>query len=599
MSSSPYIVGIDLGTTHCVLAYSKIDESSDTPSKIELMRIPQVVSPGEIKELALLPSFLLLPGPHDVPEGGLALPWDAAKDYAVGEYARSRGNEIPNRLVASAKSWLCHSGVDRRDALLPWNSGDDARRVSPIEATQRYLEHIRDAWNAQMAEDDKKHRLEEQTIYLTVPASFDAVARELTAEAASAAGLKRLTLLEEPQAAFYAWLEAKGNNWRNDVELGESILVCDVGGGTSDFSLIEVSGNEGSLELERAAVGEHILLGGDNMDLALAYLIRSKLAQNGTNIDDWQFKGLWHSCRSAKEKLLNNPEIETEPLVILGRGSSLIGGTIRSELTREEMNTSLVDGFFPAGNNDDFPQEGTRIGMREMGLPYAADAAVTRYLAHFLSKHSGETTAFPSAVLFNGGVMKAESFRTRVLEALSAWKGDTVRELKANDLDLAVAVGATYYGLAQSGKGIRIRAGAARAYYIGVESSMPAVPGIPIPINALNVLPFGTEEGTETDIRQREFGLIVGQPVVFHLLASTANADDKAGEIVEDWAGNIQNVSTMELNLPASADEAGGTIIPVWLQSKLTEVGTLELWCVSTKDDRRWKLEFSIRDETE
>jgi len=598
LSNSPFIVGIDLGTTHCVLAYCKVD-SEETSNKIELLKIPQVISAGEIKAQTLLPSFLLLPGPHDVPEGGLALPWNAEKDFAVGEYARSRGNEIPHRLIASAKSWLCHSGVNRRDELLPFNAGEDARRVSPVQATQYYLEHIRDAWNAEVADDNSDYLLEKQTIYLTVPASFDAVARELTAEAATAAGLKNLTLLEEPQAAFYAWLEASGNDWRDQVELGESVLVCDVGGGTSDFSLISVGGSEGSLELERAAVGDHILLGGDNMDLALAYLIRGKLAKNGTNIDDWQFKGLWHSCRAAKEKLLNDPELDKEPLVILGRGSSLIGGTIRSELTREEMQMALSEGFFPKGEASDFPKEGARIGMREMGLPYASDAAITRYLAQFLNKHTSDSSAYPSAVLFNGGVMKAEAFRERVTEVLTAWKGSPVRELNSDDLDLAVAVGATYYGLAQSGQGIRIKAGAARAYYIGVESAMPAVPGIPAPMNALNILPFGTEEGSELDIKQREFGLIVGEPVVFHLLASTANADDKAGEIVEDWSGNIQNVSTMELNLPASEEEIGGTVIPVWLQSRITEVGTLELWCVSTKDDRRWKLEFSIREETE
>lgn len=598
MSNSPFIVGIDLGTTHSVLAYCRVD-SEEASNKIELLKIPQVISAGEIKAQTLLPSFLLLPGPHDVPEGGLSLPWDAEKDYAVGEYARSRGNEIPHRLIASAKSWLCHSGVNRRDALLPFNAGEDARRVSPVQATQYYLEHIRDAWNAEVASGNKAHLLEQQTIYLTVPASFDAVARELTAEAATNAGLKNLTLLEEPQAAFYAWLEASGNNWRNKVELGESVLVCDVGGGTSDFSLISVGGSEGSLELERAAVGEHILLGGDNMDLALAYLVRGKLSQSGTNIDDWQFKGLWHSCRAAKEKLLNDSELEKEPLVILGRGSSLIGGTIRSELSRAEMQMALSDGFFPVDDATDFPKEGARIGMREMGLPYASDAAITRYLAQFLNKHAENPSDYPAAVLFNGGVMKADAFRDRVKEALSAWKGDAVRELNSEDLDLAVAVGATYYGLAQSGKGIRIKAGAARAYYIGVESAMPAVPGIPAPMNALNILPFGTEEGSEMDIKQREFGLIVGEPVVFHLLASTANSDDKAGEIVEDWSGNIQKVSTMELNLPASEEESGGTVIPVWLQSKITEVGTLELWCVSTKDDRRWKLEFSIREETE
>ncbi|MCB0117062.1 MAG: hypothetical protein KDD84_23340, partial [Caldilineaceae bacterium] len=385
--------------------------------------------------------------------------------------------------------------------------------------------------------------------------------------------------------------------------------VCDVGGGTSDFSLIEVVEEGGNLDLQRVAVGDHILLGGDNMDLTLAYAVRAKLAQRGTQIDNWQFRGLWHSCRKAKEKLLSNPDLESEPVIVLGRGSSLIGGTIRTELTRGEIESILLQGFFPIGGADEFPQKKAQVGVREMGLPYESDPAITRHLAAFLSRQAGNNPQgwgeedsgrrYPSAVLFNGGVMKASSLRGQVLDALRTWSGNAdLRELAAVDLDLAVALGAAYYGLARKGRGIRIRAGTARSYYIGIESAMPAVPGIPTPIKALCVVPFGMEEGTEADIRRREFGLVVGQPAIFPFLASNTRKQDVAGEEVEDWGGEIDEVTTLETHLDASDDEAGGTIIPVWLRSRVTEIGTLELWCVSRANpDRQWKLEFNIREQ--
>lgn len=605
MSDPKFIVGIDLGTTHCVVAYTRADLAEDEKPRIQLFSIPQIVGPNEVKAQPLLPSFLLLPGPHDVPEGGLALPWDAEIDWVVGEYARSRGAELPTRLVASAKSWLCNTNVDRTQPILPWDAPAEARRISPVEATMRYLEHIRNAWNYQMAADDAAARLEDQEIYLTVPASFDVVARELTVQAAKSAGLDNFTLLEEPQAAFYAWIEAQGEQWRKEIGIGESILVCDIGGGTTDLSLIQVTEEEGNLELRRVAVGDHILLGGDNMDLTLAYAVRAKLAQKNVRLDNWQFRGLVQSCRKAKECLLSNLELETEPIVILGRGSSLIGGTIRSELTRTEIESILLQGFFPQVEATDYPQRKPQVGIREMGLPYESDPAISRHLAYFLSRHvdndgSDAPVAYPSAVLFNGGVMKATSLRQQVLDVLRHWQtADNLRELQAVDLDIAVALGATYYGLARKGRGIRIRAGTSRAYYIGVESAMPAVPGIPTPVNALCVVPFGMEEGTEAEIRQKEFGLVVGEPAVFQLLASATRKTDQAGEIMEDWGDDLQEVSQMETRLPATESEGGGTIIPVWLHSKVTEIGTLELWCVARADDRKWKLEFNIREQHE
>ncbi len=616
MSNPTYIVGIDLGTTHSVVAYTRIIDLETLPPgevpTIDLFGITQVVSPGETQARPLLPSFLLLPGPHDVPEGALALPWNETMNWAVGEYARERGTELPQRLVASAKSWLCQTGIDRTQAVLPFDAPEDAQRVSPLEASARYLEQIRNAWNYAMAQDDETQRLEEQEIYLTVPASFDAVARELTVQAAQRAGLYNLTLLEEPQASFYAWIEAQGEAWRNEIAVGQSVLVCDIGGGTSDFSLIQVVEEAGNLELQRVAVGNHILLGGDNMDLTLAYAVRAKLAQQNTKLDNWQFRGMVQSCRKAKEMLLSDPDASEAPIVILGRGSSLIGSTVRTALTRQEIETILVQGFFPLVEANEFPQRRAQVGIREMGLAYESDPAISRHLAHFLSQHVGGDpadggVAYPSAVLFNGGVMKAEPLRNQVLQLLQNWSEGEVRELEAVDLDRSVGLGAAYYGMARKGRGIRIRAGAARTYYIGVESSMPAVPGIPTPVNALCVVPFGMEEGTSADIRQKEFGLVLGEPAVFQLLASNTRKTDEVGETVEDWNDELEEVTLMETQFSAppardgeeSSEAMGGAIIPVWLQSKVTEIGTLELWCVARNSEQRWKLEFNLREQEE
>jgi len=610
VSEPKYIVGIDLGTTHCVVACTEAVLPEDDPPEIRIFPVHQLTAPGEGKSQPLLPSFLFLPGPHDVPEGALALPWapDGA-DLAVGQFARDRGAELPHRLVSSSKSWLCHTGVDRTSPILPWGGPEDARRISPVDAAARLLEHLRGAWNHEMAPEGPDARMEAQDIYLTVPASFDAVARELTVQAARAAGLGQLTLLEEPQAAFYAWIESQKELWRKSIRVGEQILVCDAGGGTTDFSLIQVTEEDGELALRRVAVGEHLLLGGDNMDLALAYAVRAKLAARKHKLDDWQFRGLWHSCRTAKENLLGGTgavrsRVQAEPVVVLGRGSSLIGGTLRTELTRAECESLLLDGFFPLCGAGDRPEEKPRVGMREMGLPYVADPAVTRHLARFLGRQREQEgdapAAFPSAVLFNGGVMKSPAIRARLMEVLGSWRegGEPPRELPSPDLDLAVARGAAAYGLARRGRGVRIRAGTARSYYIGVESAMPAVPGVPTPLKALCVAPFGMEEGTEAEIRGKEFGLVVDEPAVFHLLSSTVRRKDPAGEVVDDWDNDIQEVTTMEARLPVRDAEGGERVIPVWLQSRVTEVGTLEVWCVSRDDEgRRWKLEFNLREQ--
>lgn len=600
MSDPCFIVGIDLGTTNSVVAYTKINHNESDASHIHTLNIPQLVGPGSVGEQKILPSFVLLPGPYDIPEGGIAVPWDHEISLVVGEYARNRGAEIPNRLISSTKSWLCHTGVDRRQAILPWEGPNDQPKLSPVEASGAVLKHIKEAWNHVMAESDSNLRLEHQEVFLTVPASFDAVARNLTVEAAEMAGLPQVTLLEEPQAAFYAWIDSTKDNWRERVRVGDVILVVDIGGGTSDFSLIRVSEEEGELALDRIAVGEHLLVGGDNMDLTLAYALNHRLRSEGKKLNAHQIRGLTHGCRSAKEHLLSDEALGAYPITILGRGSSLIGGTLKTELTRPEIEQVLTNGFFPDCDRDARPETPRRVGMREMGLEYASDPAITRHLAQFLVQQASasetSTSAQPTAVLFNGGVMKADALRSRVLDIISSWAREgepsAVREIRNRDFDTAVARGAAYYGLARRGRGVRIRGGLARSYYIGVEAAIPAVPGMPTPMKALCVASFGMEEGTEAEIPQKEFGLVVGEPVKFDFLGSRIRQKDQTGMVVEDWEGDIEEITTLETALEGEE----GTLLPVTLQVKVTEVGTLELWCVSRDRNQRYKLEFSVRE---
>jgi molecular chaperone DnaK (HSP70) len=606
---SRYVVGIDLGTTNSALAYVDTTAGPDKEPAPVHFSIPQVVQQGTIEERPLLPSFLYLPGDKEQPAGSLRLPWAKDRDFAVGEFARNFGSQVPTRLVSSAKSWLCHPGVDRRAPILPWKAPEDGRRVSPLEASTRYLKHLAEAWNHTIGKD-ATDRLEKQDIVLTVPASFDAAARELTMEAAKGAGLEHVTLLEEPQAAFYAWLEASHDQWRERVAVGDVVLVCDVGGGTTDFSLIAVGEEAGNLVLTRLAVGDHILLGGDNMDLALAHAVAKNLAGKGTKLDAGQMHMLWHSCRAGKEKLFSDPKLASTPVTVLGRGRSVIGGTIQGELARAEVEKVLVDGFFPQCPLDAEPERQRAAGLQELGLPYAADPAISKHLARFLHRnaevvgeHSAKSkkkkkSALPTAVLFNGGVFKAAPLRERLSEVLGHWAGSAqLKVLEGTDLDLAVARGAAYYGLVRRGKGVRIRGGTARAYYIGVETSLPAVPGAAPPIKALCVAPFGMEEGSEADVPEQEFGLVVGEPAKFRFLGSSVRRSDTVGTLVEEWEDGIEELSPVATELDARGKE--GRTVPVHLHSKVTEVGTLELWCISRDGKQRWKLEYNVRERSE
>ncbi|GAC1463952.1 MAG: Hsp70 family protein [Isosphaeraceae bacterium] len=602
---SRYVVGIDLGTTNCALAYADTSEStSDTPAPLRTFPVPQLVGVNDVAERAVLPSFLYLPAAKEFPQGALDLPWKSPSGPVVGTFAREHGAKIPGRLVSSAKSWLSHPGVDRRGAILPWSAAADLARISPVEASCAYLRHLRDAWDSQIAGKTAADRLGQQDVLLTVPASFDAVARELTVEAARSAGLERVTLLEEPQAAFYAWLAAQGDGWRKKVKVGDTLLVCDVGGGTTDFTLIVVSDQGGDLVLTRQAVGEHILLGGDNMDLALSHAVAATLPGGMDALDASQKIALGHACRSAKEALFSSRQKSTFPVSGLGRGSKVIGGAVKTELTREILTQTLLEGFLPHCAATDLPTRGRRVGLTEIGLPYAADPAVTRHLARFLGQQAGSlhtegALIKPSAVLFNGGVFKAGELRGRVLDVLAEWTGETVPALEMADLDLAVALGAAYYGQVRRGKGVRIRGGAPRSYYVGIESLAPAVPGVSPPIKALCVVPMGMEEGTESDVPGPEFGLVVGEPTEFRFLGSTTRRDDPVGLVLERWEPDeLRELAPVQTALAADEGKPDETV-PVRLHSNLNEVGTLELWCNSTRDDRRWKLEYNVRESSE
>ena len=610
-AEASYAIGIDLGTTHCALSYVDLDLSEGEEVAQHVLPIPQCVSPGEVESQPLLPSFLYLPHPGELADGALSLPWDGAPKLAAGELARTLGAKTPLRLVASAKSWLCHAGVDRRGAILPPPLGadeGDVARISPLQASIFYLEHLRAAWNAKNPDAP----LEDQEVVITVPASFDPAARELTAEAAREAGLEGAVLLEEPQAALYSWIERSAGAWREQVRVGDVILVVDLGGGTTDFSLITVTQESGTLSLRRVAVGDHILLGGDNMDLALAHSVRVDLEAQGTKLDAFQLGQLAHACRAAKEALLAADAPASVPIVIATRGSKLVGGSIRTELTRAKVEEILVEGFFPRVAIADKPKARPRAALAQLGLPYAQDAGVTRHLASFLSKQlaamselsgdaaprAGATFAHPTAILFNGGVLKSEVLATRVQEVLASWLetdgAAPARLLEGADLDLAVARGAAYYAYARRGSGVRIRGGTAKSYYVGVETSMPAVPGLEPPVSALCVAPFGMEEGTEAPPAPQELALVVGEPVTFRFFGSAVRRDDAPGTVVERWEDDLEELPPIEATLPTEGRTVGD-FVPVRLRALVTEVGTLRLEAIPRTGTERWRVELDVR----
>ncbi|MCL2624048.1 MAG: Hsp70 family protein [Planctomycetaceae bacterium] len=627
-----YIIGIDLGTTNSVLAYAKVPPSQESVSEdtvqgnvpvVEILPIPQYVAAGTVELRKSLPSFLYLPTDQEASQYEDALPWgrdqagglaDNDRTIVLGEAARRRSSEVPDRSISAAKSWLCHSKVDRRAPILPWGADDSVGKLSPLEVSRAILRHLIDAWESAFPDAP----IAWQQVVLTVPASFDASARELTREAAVAAGLpkERLLFLEEPQAALYSWLCETGDRWRKMLHVGDKLLVCDVGGGTTDLTLIAVEEEQGELTLKRLAVGDHLLVGGDNMDLALAHLVAELLADShslpggpgGTKLDPWQSVALWHSAREAKEILLAEKAKASHKISILGRGSKLIGGTVSVDVPRDRVVTLLTDGFFPKVALSDRPKRRAMSGFREIGLPFEQDSAMTRHLAAFLSAQGENgTVARPTHVLLNGGVFRATTLEKRLFDVLADWFPDAVpqRLCPTFELDHAVARGAAFYGLSKNTGGIRIRGGTARAYYVGIETSGLAIPGAPRPLKALCVAPIGMEEGTECDVPSDEFALITGEPVPFRFFSSTTRRNDKPGTLLDASHISAQNAGeesdlaetdSMEALLPRenSDDEE----VPVRFQTRVTELGILELWSLATNSDKRWKLEFSVREET-
>ncbi|TYZ37885.1 Hsp70 family protein [Vibrio alginolyticus] len=623
-----FSVGIDLGTTHCVMSFV---DTHNEDARVEVMPIPQLTAPGTVETRSQLGSFLYQPHEHEMNPQSRVLPWSSEPKALVGAIARNLGSKTPIRLVASAKSWLCHAGVNRRDAFLPAGSPEEVEKVSPLRATELYLEHLKDAWN----HANPNHNLADQDVTITVPASFDPAARDLTAEAARNVGFVHLTLLEEPQAALYNWIDNSNDKWRDEVEVGDIVLVVDIGGGTTDLSLVEVTEDDGNLTLNRIAVGEHILLGGDNMDLALAYRLKMKLAQEGKELQPWQVQAMTHACRDAKEALLNDSELQSVPIVVPSRGSKLLGATLKTELTQEEVQQTLVDGFFPQVAITDHPVQRNRGALTQMGLPYAQDAGITRHIAAFLSKQAhalstsgngaeaaaqdfnpfanmpgmpgadvAQSADFikPTAILFNGGVLKSKLLATRLEDTINEWlieaDAEMAKRLTGVDLDLAVASGAAYYGSVRRGQGVRIRGGIASAYYVGIESAMPAIPGMAPPMEALCVAPFGMEEGSSVDVPSQEFGLIIGQPVNFQFFGSTVRRDDLAGTHLDYWAPEeLEELPEIQVTLPVSEGRREGEVVPVTLASRVTELGTLYLEAIAADNGQKWHVEFDVRED--
>jgi molecular chaperone DnaK (HSP70) len=613
MKNSRYIVGIDLGTTNCAVSYidtRSVSNEFEEPD-VSILKIPQIVEPGNVQERDFIPSFMYLVTEAEMKGDAFTLPWseNGKEEFIVGIYAQKRGAEVPARLISSAKSWLCHPHVDRTASILPWKAHKSVKKKSPLEVSTCYLEHIRRVWNHTMAQNNEDFVLENQDVYLTVPASFDAVARDLTVKASVEARLPDITLLEEPQAAFYSWINHQKDKWRKQIKVGDIILVCDIGGGTTDFSLIEATEEDGELQLKRIAVGDHILLGGDNMDLTLAFTARQLFSEKGIKLDAQQMLGLIHNCRMAKEKILDDPECQSHPVVILGRGRSVVGGTIQADLERKKVEDTIIEGFFAQCTIDESPQTKKALGFKELGLHYESDTAITRHMSRFLKQHArkraDEDKKFihPTHILFNGGVTRAASIRKRINDVINSWlesdNGHALSILEGENPDLAVCLGAAYYGLAKRGKGIRIRGGTARTYYLGIETSMPAVPGMPPPLKALCVVPFGMEEGTDTAIPGQEFGLVVGEHAIFRFLGSTTRKKDTPGIILDEWdEEEIEELAPLETKLEAAEENKdAGTVVPVRLHSYVTEIGTLELWCESTENEKKWKLEFNVREE--
>ena len=595
---SRYIVGIDLGTTNSSAAYI---DTEHKPFKVENFPILQITAPGEAEALDLFPSFYYEAAESEFSEGAINLPWHQENQKSLtGVFARDHGAQTPGRLVVSAKSWLSHSGVDRTAPLLPWRAAQDVQKISPLDATSCYLKHVHQAWNHEFPQ----YPLNEQDVIITVPASFDEIARELTVTAAARAGLSSIVLLEEPQAAFYSWINQHLKDWQSRVNAGQKILVCDIGGGTTDFSLIQVRGKEdGSVEFHRISVGDHLILGGDNLDLALAYHIEKNHLKS-KKLSPGQFGALVRSCQRAKEILLGHDAPQKKVINIAGAGSALIGGSLQVEVDRDEVTEVLLDGFFPVVDLNDKPVI-RQSGFQEFGLPYAPDAAATKYLASFLTinrkaakqftAETGADPARPDIILFNGGVFSSESIRNRIIETVGKWfskdSGQWQPQIFKNIRpELAVSRGAAYFGLVRRGCGVRISAGLARSYYIVVETEKKQM-------RALCLAPAGLGEGESIELTSQTFDLLIRQPVEFELYVSSRRTTDEPGELVEIYPLDMYALPPIRTVLRSGKKQEAGSV-KVVLNVKLTEIGTLDLWFSEQKGNRSWRLQFDVRSAT-
>ena len=589
MSESRYIIGIDLGTTNIAVCYIDTDEGEEY--EIQSFPIPQLTAAGEVDTRPLLPSFCYLPGPSELPKDALALPWSKKMAFAVGEFAREQGARVPHRLVASAKSWLAHAGIDRTRAILPWGSELDDQMMSPVQVTTAYLDHIRQAWNQQFKRQKPKKRetllLENQQVIITIPASFDETARELTINAAAAAGYNDICLLEEPLAAFYAWLQNHEWDWDSAIRWGQKCLIVDVGGGTTDLSIIQID-DEGYLH--RFAVGSHLLLGGDNIDMALARMMEKKW-DTKLVATDWTL--LCQRCREAKEVLLESRRAKTD-ITLLSAGSSVLKNIKKAELRRTAVVELLEDGFYPEVPVDEPPPR-RQTGMRQMGLPYAVDPAITRYLLEFLHQaakvandaEDDHPCMFPERVLFNGGSMKTKFLRRRILDAIAGWRPDRgqPKELIGEDVSQAVAVGASYYGRVRRGHGVKVRSGLAHACYLEVADAGNGT-------RLVTVVPRDTNENVLITV-PGDFRVQTNQKVLFNLYTSDTRLDDQPGDVVTPGDDEVEKIAPLVSVLP---DGGKGTeSIGVRITAQLNDVGALEVSLEATDGELRWPLRFDLR----
>jgi molecular chaperone DnaK (HSP70) len=604
---SRYLIGIDLGTTNCAVAYVDTMESANgaNASGIRRFDIAQLTGPGEVRMLPLLPSSLYFPTDDEISSGSVNLPWQERPKAIVGMMARDQGALMPGRKVSSAKSWLCQSAIDRTADILPRDAEPPEPMISPVEASARYLMHLGSAWKHAKGDEgsDQQELLENQEIVLTVPASFDEEARELTVEAARQAGLQNLTLLEEPLAAFYAWMARNQDVLKQHLQDGELVLICDIGGGTSDFSLVRAHVQGESVEFERTAIGEHLLLGGENLDLALALRIEQKLK---AKLSLRQRHALRASCAAAKERLLSGESVDRLPINILGGGRSVVGQMLSSELHRDEVTEAITNGFLPLVARDEMPRRSPAAGLREIGLPYATDPAITKQLAMFLKQaalmmvakgnqrpdqENPRPMAKPDAVLFNGGFCIPTIVRERITEAIGKWFDDgsgwRPRILSNEAMSSAVAVGAAYYARVKRGNGLRVEAGSASTYYIGLRSEQS--------IKGLCVLPSGTNEGTTLPLLDHKFVVAANRPVSFHLYSSTIR-HAAPGAIVDLDAEEVRRHAPL-VTLLRYGKRLSQMELAVRLSVSFTEVGTLELWCESINSPHRWRLQFELRRE--